>query len=515
MSLKATGQYSPLLLDYVANQKKLRPFYGHPPTLAGLKAQIKAKESFPQAKREHLQQLLQKQYQGLSLSPQMEDNLRKLGRPNTFVITTAHQLNICTGPLYLPYKILSTLALARTLGATYPSYHFVPLFWMHSEDHDVPEINHFYFKGEYYEAKLPKGGPVGTLSAVPVAALLQKIPECLTLFKAAYAAQSTLSAATRQLLHALFAEAGLWVLDPMDAALKKALYPLLVEDLSGRIAAAFEQHSAALKALGYKLQLSARPLHFFYMKEQHRGALLQNNESFSVKGTDITFADEAALLQTVKAHPEYLSPSAALRPLYQEAVLPSIAYVGGPAEIAYWLQLKKLFSETHIPMPVLVPRFFGALLPAPVQRKCKKLGLSWTDLFLPTQTLQKKLLPTLEEYSFSKEQAQMKALFSAVEARTVHLDASLGGYVRKRAQMAGQILHEITNKLRQNLLSREDQHLRSVHILQSWLCPENMPQERYMNLMNFLEETPELLKQLLEQIDPLDMRFHFALLDDK
>ena len=524
MPLEATGQYSPILLDYLAGKESLRSFYGNKPHLAGIEQQIAKRRSFPLKQRKLLQNVLREQYKDLSLSTQAKAHLDALADANTFVITTGQQLNICTGPLYFPFKAITALSLAHFLKKAYPRYHFVPLFWMHSEDHDTEEINHLYLSGQGYEAPLKKGGPVGLISSATVAELLRSLPFCLPAFLEAYTQQSQLVGATRQLLHTLFGEMGLLTLDPMDARLKKSLIPVLKADLRGSISEAFREQTQALQSLGYPAQLSERASHFFYLREGHRGSLFEDQKEILAKSSpketlhtkslpQATKASlEKELLESIAQYPERLSPSAALRPLYQELILPSIAYVAGPSEIAYWMQLGRIFEEHKVPMPVLVPRFFGALIPATKARKCQKLRLHWKDLFLPSKTLHKKLLPVLEEYRFEKEKKQIDHLFKDIEAQLVRLDPSLRSYVHRQAEASLLPIERIEDKLRKRLLSRSKDLQESLHALQSTIKPGGIAQERRLNLMPFLVEAPDLLSELVHQVDPFDFRFHFVIL---
>ena len=252
MPLSATGQYSTLLIDYLSGQDVLRPFYGSAPSLSGLEAQIEKKRAFPIEQRKHLQKILRQQSEGVARSPQQEANLSALSAPNTFLITTAHQLNICTGPLYLPFKIVTAIALARRLEVAFPETRFVPLFWMHSEDHDVNEIRRIYLNGQYYEAKLSGSRPVGQYSSAAVEALLRELPISLPEFLAAYTEQPKLVDASRHLLQKLFGKKGLLILDPTDASLKTSLLPLLSADLKGDISRSFLKKK--LGARGSRLQ---------------------------------------------------------------------------------------------------------------------------------------------------------------------------------------------------------------------------------------------------------------------
>ena len=510
MPLADTQRYSRLLLDYVANSDGLAPFYGHRPSLEGIYEQLQKKRPLL-AVRQRLQATLRAQYSKLEPKKGVTDNLSALSEENTFVITTGHQLSICTGPLYVPFKIVSVISLCRKLQDRYPAYRFVPLFWMHTEDHDLAEIDHFYLQNTRYVADFPAGGAVGAFSASPVARILKEVPAALSLFRESYAA-GTLALATRKLLHGLFGKEGLLALDPMERDLKKELLPLLRADIKGHLTAPFQTRTKALSTLGYKRQLSPRSLHFFYLESKHRGAIVRKGEGYAVLNSEVRFANDDALLEVAAAHPERFSPTAALRPLYQEAILPNLAYVGGPAEIAYWLQLGGIFDAMSLAMPVLVPRLFGALVPVSAQRRCQKLGLSHTDLFCAPSALHKKVFPVLASHTFTHEKEQLHQLFEGMADEIASLDPTLRAYVQRQNKAAEQSVSRVYERLRKSLLARSASRGRRLHSLADLMFPRGILQERTSNIMSFLAQQPSLLTQMVTELDPLDFRFHFMYL---
>ena len=160
VDLKKTGHFSTFFLDYLEGKESLRPFYSHLPNLESFDAAIKAKQ-FSADKRQVLVEVLESQYAGVPLAPAAAAQLEALRDEKTFTVTTGHQLNLFTGPLYFIYKLVTVINLAKRLKEAYPAYHFVPVYWMATEDHDAAEINYFKLDGETYRWESSQKGAVG------------------------------------------------------------------------------------------------------------------------------------------------------------------------------------------------------------------------------------------------------------------------------------------------------------------------------------------------------------------
>ena len=168
ISYQNSGYFSKLIVDYLEEKSELRNLYNRFPNLENFKAQIAEKElnfnSNENANRQILVSQLEKQYATLKISTLTNENIQSLKNPKTFTISTGHQLNLFTGPLYFLYKIVSTINLCKQLKLEYPTYNFVPIYWMATEDHDFEEINYFHFKNKKIQWKAESFGPVGRLA---------------------------------------------------------------------------------------------------------------------------------------------------------------------------------------------------------------------------------------------------------------------------------------------------------------------------------------------------------------
>jgi uncharacterized protein YllA (UPF0747 family) len=220
VDLNQTGQFSRFFLDYIEGKEALRPFYTHLPKIESFKAAIEDKK-FPIANREILHRVLVQHYSEIENSGAVSSNIDSVLNEKTFTVTTGHQLNLFTGPLYFIYIIVSTINLAKKLKSVYPEFHFVPVYWMATEDHDFDEINYFKLDGKKYQWNSSQQGAVGDfLLDDSFKTLLKEVDFVPDIFKNAYQSSKTLSEAVRKYVHQLFGEEGILVVDGNHAALK-------------------------------------------------------------------------------------------------------------------------------------------------------------------------------------------------------------------------------------------------------------------------------------------------------
>jgi bacillithiol biosynthesis cysteine-adding enzyme BshC len=308
------------------------------------------------ANRKILVDALTNQYSRLNspLSSLVRNNINLLIEENTFTITTGHQLNIFTGPLYFIFKIVTAINLANELKAAYPEQNFVPVYWMATEDHDFAEINHTTVLGKKINWDLETTGPTGRINTESIFKTVKNYLSVLGLsenseilsdiIENAYLKNQKLADATRYLVNSLFEDYGLVIIDADDPQLKKQFAPYIERDIIGRNSSkAINESSAALKQIGFNTQVNSRDINFFYMVDGFRERIVVENGKYNVLNSGISF-NEDELRKEIEQHPFRFSPNVVMRPLYQEVILPNLAYIGGGAEVTYWLQLKKSFD---------------------------------------------------------------------------------------------------------------------------------------------------------------------------
>lgn len=514
-----SGYFTKLIIDYLGEKKELKPFYNRFPKIENFKNQLVEKSlNFSHENRQILVAELQQQYTGFEISEATSNNIQLLKNYNAFTITTGHQLNLFTGPLYFLYKIISTINLCKELKANYPEYDFVPIYWMATEDHDFEEINNFNFRNHKIKWNRESFGPVGRLSTAGLAEVYSQFEKELgsssnasdlkKLFDDTYLKHSNLSDATRFLANALFKNEGLVILDGDSMALKKLFIPYVKKDLLNQMSfKKVSETNAVLK--DYKIQVNPREINLFYVEDDLRERIVFENEKYKVNHTNIEFS-ENEIVALLDSHPEKFSPNVILRPLYQEVILPNLCYVGGGGEIAYWLELKSNFDANEVTFPILLLRNSALLSTQKQNDKADKLNLTWNDLFLNQQKL---FTQKTKEYSkftidFSEQKTHLKKQFEDLYKIASQTDKSFIGALK--AQEAKQI--KGLENLEKRLLKAEKRvhadKLERILLLQNEMFPNQVLQERKANFSEFyLEHGNLLIKKLLEKLNPLEQNF--------
>lgn len=506
VDLNKTGQFSRFFLDYLEGKETLKPFYTHSPRLESFGGAIKAR-NFPAENREILQNALRNQYSGVEISEAVSKNLESLLSEKTFTVTTGHQLNLFTGPLYFIYKIVSTINLAKKLRASYPGNHFVPVYWMATEDHDFDEINYFKLDGKKYQWLSSQKGAVGDFQLdQSFKEFLKEVHFAPEVFKKAYQSSKTLGEAVRKYVNQLFGEEGLLVVDGNDSALKAILKPVITGDLFDHTPFKEAQKStASLEYLGYKSQIFPREINLFYLDKGVRERIERNADGFQVVNSEIKFTADQ-LKSLVDVHPEKFSPNVVLRPLYQEMILPNLAYLGGPAEVVYWLQLKGVFDQFGVPFPILLPRNFALILDGPVLKKMSQIGWGVEDVFVDFESWKKGYVEHQAQVDFSlkEEQAIVSELFDKKGKEAASLEKSLESAFQAGKKRSLKILDQMSVKLRKAEERRLQVDLNRAKSVLDFTAPGGSPQERVVNMMQFYLANPLLIEELLECFDPLD-----------
>ncbi len=493
VSYAQTHAFKPLITDYLAQAPSLQSFFSHSPSLQGIRNAIAQRSQFS-TNRPLLVQQLQQQYQGLTLSAAQLNHLDMLHHEHTFTITTAHQPNLFTGPLYFLYKIAHTIQLCKQLQQELPENHFVPIYYMGSEDADLEELGHCTIGSKTYTWHTQQTGAVGRMLVDK--ALLKLIHEMelqiavlphgmqvITLFKQCYTLGKSIQQATLELVHALFGHYGLLVLIPDNAALKKQFEPIVAKELQTRFShLAVTQTIQQLGKL-YKVQAAGRDINLFYLSANHRERIVLSPQGlFEVKALQKQWT-EAEILTELAEHPENFSANVILRGLFQETILPNIAFIGGGGELAYWLELKEVFAQAEVPYPVLILRNSFLFIPAKQQQLVQKLGLSVHTLFNQANTIINQLVVQESEQPvmLAPQKAQATALFSDIASTASAIDSTLFAHTISLQKKLLYKLAQLEKKmLRAQKRKFSDTEQQVVH-LKNTLFPNNNLQERVEN----------------------------------
>jgi bacillithiol synthase len=420
--------------------------------------------------------------------------------------------------LYFIYKIISTLKLAEQLKKHYPDYDFVPVYWMATEDHDFEEISSFTFKGKKIHWNTLNKGAVGRLSTAGLQAVFEvfskelgagKNAEALRdLFQSAYLKANNLAEATRFLVNELFGLKGLVIIDGDDYLLKKQFAPYIEEELQNKTA--FKTVAQAVKQMnGYKIQVNPRDINLFYLEDNLRERIVFADGKFRINHTDLIFS-EAEILEELYKSPEKFSPNVIMRPLYQEVVLPNLAYVGGGGEIAYWLQLKTHFKTQNITFPILVLRDSVVVITEKQEKKIQKLNLSVAELFFSQHHLLALKAKEFSEFpiDLSDLKQTLQQQFNYLHTLTQKTDASFLGAVKAQEKKQLNGLQKLEKRLLKAQSRKHAAVLERIVALQNEIFPNKSLQERQLNFSEFyLEYGEDFFDKLFKIQSPLELKF--------
>lgn len=514
LNYKNSGVLNTLVLNYLNRDQKLAPLYSFFPDKKGFEDLIKS-GAYNDFDRNTLSEILLKQSGYVeNASGNSVKNIYKLKEKNTFTVTTGHQLCLFTGPLYFIYKIVSTINLAEALKKQFPEHDFVPVYWMASEDHDFAEINNFSLFGKTLIWESAQTGAVGDFKTDELKNILPQLAEILgksdnatyltNLFEASYLKHKTLADATRFLVNELFGEYGVVTLDGNDKQFKQQFTNEFKKDIFENSAAALVHPSVKeLETLGYSSQVNPRDINCFYIENGLRTRIEKKGDDFNLVGTETSFTKQE-LEDIIDNSPEKISPNVVLRPLYQQKILPNIAYIGGPGELAYWLEFKKLFEGFKIQLPVLMPRNFICVIDKPTQTKIDKLNFSGADFFKSEKDLVNDFqVKTNNVFAIDSEKETLSGFYNSLIEKASAIDKTLSGSLAAELKKSLNGLDIITGKANKALKLRSETEINQIKSIKYKLFPESVPQERSENFATFyLKHGRNFIKEIKAQTDP-------------
>ncbi|HPH88724.1 MAG TPA: bacillithiol biosynthesis cysteine-adding enzyme BshC [Chitinophagales bacterium] len=507
-----TNLFSKLILDYISADENVKPFYNYEVSIDAIENVITEKQK-EIIDRKVLVETIKKQYAGLEVPAHVSENIKSLENPTTFCVVTAHQLNVFGGPLYYIYKIAQTISTCNQLKTKFPNYNFVPVYWLGSEDHDFEEINHIYLYSKKIEWQDKQGGATGEYSTNSISPLIEEIKtilgesefanQLIEIFQKAYA-QPTLTHAARYLLNALFGAYGLVVVDGNDSTFKQQYAAIMRDELVHQNSFKLvTQQLAHLDTKGYKQQAFPREINLFYLSKNSRERIVKENSEFRIQNSELKFT-ESEILNDLQNHPERFSPNVILRPLFQQKILPSLAYIGGAGELSYWLQLKPVFDFYKVNFPQLLLRNSALLINEATLKKIDKIGFALPDFFKTTDELKKEFIAgnTEENIDFAVYKSELEATFEKVKELAKNIDASLVNTVGAELQKSLQSIDSIEKRLLKSLKQKNETELNQIEKIKNQLFPNNSLQERVENFSAYYAKYGQaFITDLIEAFD--------------
>lgn len=516
-----TGFFSKTVIDYLNNAPELKSFYDFETDIESFSKVIEQRKKI-KTDRQKLTEALKSQYK--NIEGNHHSLIQLLLNENTFTVTTGHQLNIFTGPLYFIYKIISCIKLSQMLKEKYSTYNFIPVYWMASEDHDFAEINHVHVFDKKIEWITDAKGACGRINPSSLISCIDELKNTLgetsyvlsliEIFKEAYNGFNTLADATRYLVNAIFGNYGLLVIDADNATFKKQLSEVIKNDLLFQSSYNCVEETTQLLEKNYKAQITPRPINLFYLKENIRERIVKNDKSFEVLNTSIRFTEEE-ILSELEKYPEHFSPNVVLRPLYQEMILPNLAYIGGGAEVAYWFQLKALFSHYEMKMPVLILRDSVMIMEKKQKEKLDALKISLPALFKSyDEIVRTVIIDGNEAVSFLNEMNQTASIFENLSQALSDIDITLIQSLNAEKQKAINSIKFLEEKAHKALRRKNETTLNQIKNIKTKLFPDGELQERFYNFSMFYSKFgKELTDTLIKEQNPFEKEFKILIED--
>ncbi|MBL7796403.1 MAG: bacillithiol biosynthesis cysteine-adding enzyme BshC [Saprospiraceae bacterium] len=518
LPFSAVSQLSKTDVAYATQDPALRSFYRYEPDPDGFLQAIESRKTI-QTDRETLVAVLRAQYQGLADSEVVQEQITLLLQTDTFSVTTAHQPTLLLGPLYFVYKAISTINLAIEVQKT-TGKQIIPIFVLGSEDHDLDELNHIRLFNKEIRWTPDFGGPVGTMPAATLGPVLEELRPILgdtenahTLWEKieqCYTQSATFADATQALLHTLFGRFGLVVFNMNHPDLKRKFIPIMWDDLSRQTAHRLVTETIEkLASRGFKGQAIPRDINLFYMQPGSRERIVFENGQYQVLHTDLSFTPETMKTE-LEQYPERFSPNVLLRPLFQELILPNLAYVGGGGELAYWLERSSLFEHYGVPYPILIRRNSVLWFDKDSIKRSLKFGFSPARYFEDSDALVRAYVEGQAdaEVHLKSEVVDLQEIYDKLAQKAQAIDPTLEKAVRADEVKMIAHLQQWESRLVRAEKQKHEVAIGQLRSLREKLFPVGSLQERHDNFIPYyLRYGERYLDMLKENLNPFDAGF--------
>lgn len=513
-SRKNFNYYNDIQLRLSEEQESLNELIGLPFSIEAFKKQIQLKQNnFPKEKRKLLQSYFEVQYKNIDLSDAIKDNIKRVSEENTFTITTGQQLTLFGGPAFFFYKIIHCISLSIKLKEYYPEFNFIPVFWLASEDHDKEEIaettifnQKFYWENEFTGAtgEFPLDDNIQEIKT-SIIDFFSNNEDCDIISHLKKFSGVTLSEAFIHFLTSIFKDYGLLVLDANSTILKKELSFVLENEINNfSTFKHVSETNTRLLSQGIKPQAKIKEVNFFKLSKNQRLKINFSDEKFFIANKEIS---KDALLSEIQNNPESFSPNVFIRPLYQEIILPNLAYIGGPGELSYWIQLKSNFDFYKIPYPLLVNRQSIFIIDPSTMNKMKNLSFTLID-FINTSydELKKNYLDKTQEYkniNWDESDSQLQIVLASLKDLYENSAPEICNFLESEWKNIEKSIDKVKNKLHKQVANKHELSIKQINQIKSKLFPNAIPQERFYHFFTYCPDgSLKLLHELIQEIDP-------------
>jgi len=523
---------SELFLDYINNFENVKKFYEY--DYKNFEDFFKCielkKETYETGKnffRNDVCEILRTQSSDFKSGNKTFDNIQKLNEHNTFAVVTGQQLGLLTGPYYTILKTINTIQLSKKLNEKFSDYNFVPVFWLEADDHDFLEVNNiniitkdneqknikYFDKGVETEKYLrPTGNMVFDEY---IDSFVNEVEESMnktdftdSLFnqiRESYQQGINIKTAFARFLNSLLGDKGLIFIDPSDKEIKKLLKPVFETELktSPQVCEIVINTSVELEE-SYQVQVKPKAINLFYIHEGNRYLIEpRENDIYALKHSRTKFSKEE-LFNLLDTNPERFSWNVITRPICQDYVLPTVAYVGGPSEISYFAQLKYVYKFFNVTMPVIYPRTSVTLIEGRTKNFLEKYNLKFEELFNEKE-LSRKLIKSISDLDseeiFSNMKDELTALFYTYDKELVKIDSNQTASFSKRNQQFVDSLSIAKEKFISSQSKQSEVISNQLKKVLLNIFPEENLQERVLNITYFLNKySTELIDSMFNEI---------------
>jgi bacillithiol biosynthesis cysteine-adding enzyme BshC len=516
-----------LFTDFLSYTPQVQPFYPRPPQFGDWLKDESAKISYDSSRRERVTGILARQNKSWDASPKTLDNLQRL-RHGAAAVVTGQQVGLFGGPMFAFYKALTAVKLAEQ--ATAAGVDSVPVFWLATYDHDLAEVNHVALPGldgvlqtlTTSSHDVP-GAPVSAvrlgdeiLPVVEQAASLLGESEALQILRETYRPGETLGTAFARFYTRVFAEWGVIVLDASDPELHRVAEPIYraAIERADEIAAALLARGEALEAAGYhqQVKVTSSSVLVFTIHNRARTPMqrhVRGGNSEFVIGSDSSAEklSPAELIQRIGAASEQFSPNVLLRPIVQDYLLPTLAYTGGAAEVAYFSQVGAVYELLAGRVTPIVPRYSATLVEPKLQRLLEKHGIAVADVFNGPEALRQQLaargLPQDLQAAFDATSQSLTTNLGTIREKLERLDRTLVDAAQTAISKMQHQLEKLQTQAARAEAQKSELVGRHAETLSHALYPDKGLQERGIGGMYFLARYgQDLLRQLHDSIQP-------------
>ncbi len=524
----AAGGFSKLFLDYLQNSPDTRPFYRHHFRDADAYQAVMAQVATHEPDRKTVGDVLREQNSAFGSDPQAFENIALLEKPGTYAVVTGQQVGLFGGPLYTVFKTLTALKLVRTLKTRYPDKNFVPVFWVEGEDHDFAEMNSITVldpEGKPVTVEyLPGGvlpernlGAVGeivfdatlvqTLEALRTAlqkteyteSLMQRLTEC-------YVPGRSFNQAFVAWMNNLFKEQGLVFISPNHPRLKQLLSPIFVKELTEfpKASQLVIGQSAELEHK-YHAQIKTKSINLFMFHKGGRYLIEPREHDFSLKGTR-HFLSTEEMIRIAGESPAQLSPNVVLRPIAQDTLLPTVAYIAGPSEIAYQAQLRPVYDYFGVTQPVIYPRASASFVEERVKRITEKYGVEILDFFKDKDEITARVVEEISSVKldqvFGEADRQIQDAMQQLKFGLKEVDPTLVGALDTVNQKIKTNVSLLRGKALEAQKRRNETAVRQIEKSVDALLPAGGLQEREINVTYYLNKYgPDIVRWLMRELE--------------